>query len=182
MVALIHRSANTAYALRYRAVRADWAAWMGGQMGEPVWWSRVQFMDLTNAASGQPALARDFLAKDFGFAADAGVVGAPTVESRLVQEPWGGQLYPGRIRVPAGGQARAFAVLDQSPGSDWAVYAVSNPVQPLYRASADPGGGLLAALRLPGGDYLLAVSGPAPPAEIRLQYLLYVIAPAGDAP
>jgi hypothetical protein len=179
LVALIYRSGNTPYELHYVARRADWVAWMGGAMGEATWWDRMEFVDLLNATTGQPALARDFLTKDFGFPAATRVNAPQSVESRLVHESWGDQLYSGRFRVPPGGMATGFGVEERTPGADWAIYATTDPVHPLYQAGADPAGTGLAALQLGGGEYMLAVGGPAPPATVRLHYVEYVLAPAG---
>ncbi|HUS13493.1 MAG TPA: hypothetical protein VM536_00565 [Chloroflexia bacterium] len=182
MLGLIFRSADTPYELRYLATRADWSAWMAGGLNDTAWWERVQFAALLNAVTAQPVMARDFLAKEFGFPLADTVAATQSLESRLVPEPWGDQLYPARFRVPPGGLATGFTVSPGAPGADWAVYGTTDPVRPLYQASADPTGAGLRALQLSGGDYLLALFGATAPAAVRVDYTAYLLAPSGAVP
>jgi hypothetical protein len=175
---LLYRSAGTAFELVFRVERTDWDAWLSGSITEAELWNRVTLSKIIDLQSGQPVNAPDFVNKDFADEQEALSLVVPSgVETRLVQEDWGEQLYTGRIRIPVGASARDFTVEERATGAEFAIFSALEPFDPIYSSAEDRGGDELSALVLPSGQYILAIQGAAAPATVRLSYLERLMGP-----
>jgi hypothetical protein len=181
--ALLYRTEGNSYQLIFETRRQDWEAWTGGATTEAQLWERLPLDEVVDALTGERVNQRDFLNKNFKDAVDRVEIRTPrSVESRLVRESWGDQLYTAKFSLSVGAIADSFTVEELTSGAGFAIYAVADPVDPLYRSSADPDGSGLRGLQLTSGNYLLSVEGNVIPSTIRLGYLDHLVDTARTGP
>ncbi|MEO6458795.1 MAG: hypothetical protein ABIO92_11080 [Chloroflexia bacterium] len=170
---LIYRSQGRPYELIFQVARREWDNWIDGTISEAQLWERIPLDRIIDAETGQPIAQRDFINKNFGTDAAAFEISTPkAIESNLVRESWGDQLYSGKLIVPVGAVADSFEVASRAGQAEFAIFASTDPVEPLYRSVQDISNGSgLRQLSLVTGQYTLSVEGNAAPASVRLAYI-----------
>jgi hypothetical protein len=73
--------------------------------------------------------------------------------------------------VPIDSTADTFDIAERTTGREFAIFASTDPIHPLYLSSGDADGSRLRALRLAGGQYLLSITVGAAPSVVSLSYL-----------
>jgi hypothetical protein len=172
---LLYRSQGLSYQLVYSAGRQDWDAWIAGTTDEVQLWQRFNLQRVVDAVTGQAIDQRDFLGKSFGATGQYAIDVPGTIESRLVNESWGDQLYTAKFVVPVESLADTFGIADRTGQAEFAIYKVTDPTKPLYASSQDQDGSKLKQLGLAAGRYILSVESATVPASARLTYVAHML-------
>jgi hypothetical protein len=182
--AVIYRSQATPFQLVFNVSRADWDAWLAGTISEAQLWQRIRLDPVRDVRTGHPAGQRDFLNKNFtgdtGRAMDLQTPQA--VRSTVTRESWGDQLNPAKFKVPVGGYANSFQVVERSDSAEFAIYSAVDPTTPLYSSTEDPDGSRLRLLRLAPGQYILSIESSQVPSAIGLTYFVHLAATSTQNP
>lgn len=169
---LLYRSQGRTYELIFQVDRREWDNWINGAISEAQLWESIRLDRIIDAETGQPVAQRDFINKNFGTVAAAFEISTPkAIESKLVRESWGDQLYSGKLVVPVGAVADSFEVASRAGQAEFAIFASTDPVEPLYQSVQDNDGSGLRQLSLVTGQYTLSVEGNTVPASVRLTYI-----------
>ena len=180
---LVYRSQDRSYELIFQVARRDWDNWIDATISEAQLWERIPLDRIIDAATGQPVAQRDFINKNFGTVAPPFEISTPkAIESRLVLESWGDQLYSAKMVVPVGAVADSFEVASRGGQAEFAIFASTDPANPVYRSIQDADGSGLRQLSLVTGQYTLAVEGNVVPASVRLAYIEHLAGSGGLTP
>jgi hypothetical protein len=168
---LVYDYGDTAYLVVFDVKTLDWDAWVNGSITEDQLWNGVTVM-VIDANTGEEVSTTDFIHKNF---TDSGggkneVSQVVLIESSLVAETWGEQLYFDELIVPAGGTVDNWAIQEMSgSATGFVLYESGNLLEPVFRWRKGDGDAALRGLTLSGGLYILQVEAGSAPARVQLR-------------
>ncbi len=168
---LVYDYGDTAYLVVFDVKTLDWDAWVNGSITEDQLWNGVTVM-VIDANTGEEVSTTDFIHKNFTDSSGGAneVSQVVLIESSLVAETWGEQLYFDELIVPAGGTVDNWAIQEMSgSATGFVLYESGNLLEPVFRWRKGDGDAALRGLTLSGGLYILQIEAGSAPARVQLR-------------